>query len=146
MSFLLLLMSSLQQNWRTGQNRYCLEAKRVRGKRERAGDRREKCPKQCMHIWINFLKRDWDSSWLRSAGNINDAINCLEFTSCCLHRAVWERVWEWYTEYCRPGDFIISYTKCTKASSESKIKPCLFPTKKNIYFHQNIFFHWFLQK
>jgi hypothetical protein len=29
MSFLLLLMSSLHQNWRRGQNRFCLEARRV---------------------------------------------------------------------------------------------------------------------
>jgi hypothetical protein len=28
-SFLLLLMSSLQQNWRKGQNRFCLEVRRV---------------------------------------------------------------------------------------------------------------------
>jgi hypothetical protein len=27
LSFLLLLMSSLQQNWRKGQNRFCLEAR-----------------------------------------------------------------------------------------------------------------------
>jgi hypothetical protein len=27
MSFLLLLMSSLQQNWRKGQNRFCLEVR-----------------------------------------------------------------------------------------------------------------------
>jgi hypothetical protein len=27
MSFLVLLMSSLQQNWRRGQNRFCLEAR-----------------------------------------------------------------------------------------------------------------------
>jgi hypothetical protein len=32
MSFLLLLMSSLQQNWRKGQNRFCLEAKGVAGR------------------------------------------------------------------------------------------------------------------
>jgi hypothetical protein len=31
LSFLLLLMSSLQQNWRKGRNRFCLEAKRVGG-------------------------------------------------------------------------------------------------------------------
>jgi hypothetical protein len=30
--FLVLLMSSLQQNWRKGQNRFCLEARRVGGK------------------------------------------------------------------------------------------------------------------
>jgi hypothetical protein len=33
----LLLMSSLQQNWRRGQNRFCLEARWGKGKRERAG-------------------------------------------------------------------------------------------------------------
>jgi hypothetical protein len=36
MSFLLLLMSSLQQNWRRGQNRFCLEAREV-GVREGCG-------------------------------------------------------------------------------------------------------------
>jgi hypothetical protein len=34
MSFLLLLMSTLQQNWRKLQNRFCLEARQVRGERE----------------------------------------------------------------------------------------------------------------
>jgi hypothetical protein len=33
LSFLLLLMSYLQQNWRRGQNRFCLEAWGVRGER-----------------------------------------------------------------------------------------------------------------
>jgi hypothetical protein len=37
MSFLLLIMSSLQQNWKRGQNRFCLEA---RGQREGAGERK----------------------------------------------------------------------------------------------------------
>jgi hypothetical protein len=31
MSFLLLLISSLQQNWRRGQNRFCLEARQLEG-------------------------------------------------------------------------------------------------------------------
>jgi hypothetical protein len=31
--FLLLLMSSLQQNWRRGQNRFCLGARGIRGRR-----------------------------------------------------------------------------------------------------------------
>jgi hypothetical protein len=35
--FLLLLMSSLQQNWRKGQNRFCLEVKGVGGRRRRQG-------------------------------------------------------------------------------------------------------------
>jgi hypothetical protein len=43
LSFLLLLMSSLQQNWRRGQNRFCLEAKemvgRGRGRGRGAGGR-----------------------------------------------------------------------------------------------------------
>jgi hypothetical protein len=30
-------MSSLQQNWRKGQNRFCLEARRMRGENEVAG-------------------------------------------------------------------------------------------------------------
>jgi hypothetical protein len=32
LSFLLWLMSSLQQNWRRGQNRFCLEVRGVKGK------------------------------------------------------------------------------------------------------------------
>jgi hypothetical protein len=32
LSFLLLLMSSLQQNWRRGQNRFCLKVEGVGGK------------------------------------------------------------------------------------------------------------------
>jgi hypothetical protein len=42
MSFLLLIMSSFQQNWRRGQNRFCLEVMRVGGDgegREEAGRR-----------------------------------------------------------------------------------------------------------
>jgi hypothetical protein len=38
MSFLLLLMSSLQQNWRKGQNTFCLE---VRGWGGEGGGRRQ---------------------------------------------------------------------------------------------------------
>jgi hypothetical protein len=34
MYFLLLLMSILQQNWRKGQNRFCLEVRAVWGERE----------------------------------------------------------------------------------------------------------------
>jgi hypothetical protein len=49
MSFLLLLMSFLQQNWRRGQNRFCLEVRRVGG-RERDGEQGERWPKQCIHI------------------------------------------------------------------------------------------------
>jgi hypothetical protein len=30
-------MSSLQQNWRRGQNSFCLEARRVRGKKREEG-------------------------------------------------------------------------------------------------------------
>jgi hypothetical protein len=41
MSFLLLLKSTLQQNWRTRQNSFCLEARGVggRGMGQRAGGR-----------------------------------------------------------------------------------------------------------
>jgi hypothetical protein len=46
-------MSILQQNWRKGKNRFCLEARGVEGEREGTGDTREKWLKQCMHIWIN---------------------------------------------------------------------------------------------
>jgi hypothetical protein len=35
-------MSSLQQNWRKGQNRFCLEVRRVSGKREGAEGSEEK--------------------------------------------------------------------------------------------------------
>jgi hypothetical protein len=49
MSFLLLLMSSLQKNWRRGQNRFCLEAREWR-EREVVVGNGERWPKQCMHI------------------------------------------------------------------------------------------------
>jgi hypothetical protein len=53
LSFLLLLMSSLQQNWRKGQNRFCLEARCLAGRERewegrRAGE--EEWPEQCMHM------------------------------------------------------------------------------------------------
>jgi hypothetical protein len=41
MSFLIFLMSSLQQNWRKGPNRFCLEA-RGSGERERVKGSGEK--------------------------------------------------------------------------------------------------------
>jgi hypothetical protein len=41
-------MSSLQQNWSKGQNRFCLEVRGVAEEREEVGDRGEKWPKQCM--------------------------------------------------------------------------------------------------
>jgi hypothetical protein len=44
MSFLLLLMYTLQQNWRKEQNRFCLEESVV-GRRGGAGGRSEKWPK-----------------------------------------------------------------------------------------------------
>jgi hypothetical protein len=49
LSLLLLLISSLQKNWRKWQNRLCLE---VRGGGGEGGDggKGEKCPKQCMYI------------------------------------------------------------------------------------------------
>jgi hypothetical protein len=50
LSFLLLLMSSLQQNWRRGQKRFCLEARRVAGERAGTGNRGKKWPKQCMYL------------------------------------------------------------------------------------------------
>jgi hypothetical protein len=44
-------MSSLQQNWRKGKNRPCLEAREgEEGERERAGGRGEKWPKKCMYM------------------------------------------------------------------------------------------------
>jgi hypothetical protein len=64
LSFLLLLMSPLQQNWRRRQNRFCLEVRRVggEGRGRGAGGRDcpmyaqmnkceyERWPKQYMHI------------------------------------------------------------------------------------------------
>jgi hypothetical protein len=41
-SFLLLLMSSLQQNWRREQNRFCLEAREVGVEREGVWGKGEK--------------------------------------------------------------------------------------------------------
>jgi hypothetical protein len=49
MSFLLLLMSSLQQNWRRGQNRLCLEARGVGGG---GGGRRGEMA-QTMYAYMN---------------------------------------------------------------------------------------------
>jgi hypothetical protein len=48
----LLLMSSLQQNWRKGQNRFCLEARGGLGGegKDGGGGQGEKWPKQCMHM------------------------------------------------------------------------------------------------
>jgi hypothetical protein len=43
-------MSSLQQNWREGQNRFCLEVTEGGGKREEEGRQGAKWHKQCMHI------------------------------------------------------------------------------------------------
>jgi hypothetical protein len=37
--FLMIAMSSVQQNWRKGQNSFCLEARGCGGEREGAGDR-----------------------------------------------------------------------------------------------------------
>jgi hypothetical protein len=39
LSFLLLLMSSLQQNWRKGQKRFCLEVSEGGGERRKRGPR-----------------------------------------------------------------------------------------------------------
>jgi hypothetical protein len=57
-SFLLLLMSSLQQNLRKGQNRFCLEARVVvgRGKGWRAGEKMTKTMYAHMSIRINREK------------------------------------------------------------------------------------------
>jgi hypothetical protein len=45
-------MSFLQQNWRRGQNRFCLEARGMEGEREGAGDMRERRPKT-MYTYMN---------------------------------------------------------------------------------------------
>jgi hypothetical protein len=46
-------MSSLQQNWRSGQNRFCLEVRRLYGEREGVGevvgDREEKWYNVCTY-------------------------------------------------------------------------------------------------
>jgi hypothetical protein len=44
MSFSLLLMYTLQQNWRRGQNRFCLQVRRVVGRRRGAGEQGRKWP------------------------------------------------------------------------------------------------------
>jgi hypothetical protein len=50
MSFLLLLMSTLQQNWRKGQNRFCLEAREIAGRRKGWGARERNSPiNVCAH-------------------------------------------------------------------------------------------------
>jgi hypothetical protein len=59
MSFLLLFVSSLQQNWRKGQNRFCLEARRVGRKGQGRGGRTD--PNNvCTYEYMNeekFLKK-----------------------------------------------------------------------------------------
>jgi hypothetical protein len=49
LSFLLLLISSLQQNWRKVQNRFCLEARGL-GKREGSEGQGREMANQCMHM------------------------------------------------------------------------------------------------
>jgi hypothetical protein len=49
MSFLLLLISTLQQNWRKAQNRFCLEGRRV----ERLGEGQEGEMTQTMYAHVN---------------------------------------------------------------------------------------------
>jgi hypothetical protein len=51
-------MSSLQQNWRKGQNRFCLEARGVgdRGKGRRAGGRNDPS-KVCTYEYVNKGKK-----------------------------------------------------------------------------------------
>jgi hypothetical protein len=50
MSFLLLLMSTLQQNRRKGQNRFCLEAKRVGGVGGGGGQEEEMAQTRYAHM------------------------------------------------------------------------------------------------
>jgi hypothetical protein len=38
-------MSTLQQNWRKGQNRFCLESEDSEGEKEGLGSRGQKCKK-----------------------------------------------------------------------------------------------------
>jgi hypothetical protein len=51
LSFLLLLISSLQQNWRKGQNRFCLEVRGGGGRGRRQGGERA----QTMYTHMNNL-------------------------------------------------------------------------------------------
>jgi hypothetical protein len=71
MSFLLLLMSSLQQNWRRGQNRFCLEARglgRVGGGRGQ-GEEMAQTMYAHMNKWIKKrIKLGW---WTGSSGRAN---------------------------------------------------------------------------
>jgi hypothetical protein len=50
MSFLLLLMSSLQQNWRRGQSRFYLEARGMGGEGERRGQGEEMTQTMYAHM------------------------------------------------------------------------------------------------
>jgi hypothetical protein len=50
LSFLLLLMSSLQQNWRRGQNTFCLEVKGMGEKRGGGGQGREMAQTMYAHM------------------------------------------------------------------------------------------------
>jgi hypothetical protein len=45
-------MSSLQQNWRKGQNRFCLEVRRVEGREGRGGEQGRKLA-QTMYAHMN---------------------------------------------------------------------------------------------
>jgi hypothetical protein len=58
MSFLLLLISSLQQNWRRGQGSFCLEERVMgkRGRREQAGGRKAQTMYAYMNKYINKPK------------------------------------------------------------------------------------------
>jgi hypothetical protein len=49
-SFLLLLSSSLQQNWRKGRNGFCLEERRVEGKRQGWGAGGEMAQTMYAHV------------------------------------------------------------------------------------------------
>jgi hypothetical protein len=50
MSFLLLIIATLQWNWRKLQNRFCLEGRGEDGRGAECMGRRKKYPKQCMHM------------------------------------------------------------------------------------------------
>jgi hypothetical protein len=50
MSFLLYLVFSIHQNWRKGQNKFCLEARGVEEKVRGVVGRGLGWPKQCIHI------------------------------------------------------------------------------------------------
>jgi hypothetical protein len=64
LSFLLLLMSSLQQNWRKGQNRFCLKMRGVERRGRGRGARERNGPNNvCTYEYMNKKKKKEWSFW-----------------------------------------------------------------------------------